>query len=98
MIKRPLIICILAAGKGSRMNSSIPKVIHEINGTPMILDVIKTAKELNPQKIIVIVGYKKEMVISTVNDDNIDFVVQKELKGTAHAVQQCEVSPCANWC
>tara|TARA_B100000029_G_scaffold103487_1_gene93989 strand:+ start:653 stop:1375 length:723 start_codon:yes stop_codon:yes gene_type:complete len=90
MNKKPLIICILAAGKGSRMNSSIPKVIHEINGTPMILDVIKTAKELNPQKIIVIVGYKKEMVISTVNDDNIDFVIQKELKGTAHAVQQCE--------
>ena len=90
MNKKSLIICILAAGKGSRMNSSIPKVLHKINSRPMILDVIKTAKKLNPKKIIVIVGYKKEMVIDTINDNSIDFIIQKELKGTAHAVQQCE--------
>ena len=57
------IIIILAAGKGTRMKSDLPKVLHTINNMPMIKKVIDTSKQLKPYKIIVIVGYKKELVI-----------------------------------
>ena len=48
MTKNNLAVIILAAGKGSRMDSSIPKVIHKVNATPMIVTVLKTALKLNP--------------------------------------------------
>jgi bifunctional UDP-N-acetylglucosamine pyrophosphorylase/glucosamine-1-phosphate N-acetyltransferase len=55
----PLRILILAAGKGARMNSSHPKVVHPILNKPMINYVLQTVKDLNPQKTYVVVGYKK---------------------------------------
>lgn len=87
--KNKLLIIILAAGKGTRMNSNMPKVIHEINGTPMINKVIKTGESLNPDKIITIVGFKKDKVIDTINDNNITYVEQKMQNGTGHAIMQC---------
>ena len=84
-----LSVIILAAGKGTRMNSELPKVLHEINGNPMILDVVNTSKKLNPNKIIIIVGYKKELVIKTLKNSELTFIEQKEQKGTGHAVMQC---------
>ena len=89
MIKNTLAICILAAGKGTRMNSSIPKVLHKINNKPLIKYVVETSATLKPNKIILIVGYKKELVKNSLNHFTIDFVYQKEQKGTAHAVKQC---------
>ena len=83
------IIIILAAGKGTRMKSEIPKVLHPINNIPMINLVINTSKKLNPEKIIVVVGYKKDLVINTINDNTIDYVIQEEQKGTGHAIMQC---------
>ena len=90
MNKKPLAISILAAGKGTRMNSSIPKVLHKINNIPMISLVIALSQKFNPQKLIAIVGYKKDLVIKTLKNENITFVTQKEQKGTAHAVHQCK--------
>ena len=89
MINKPLVICILAAGKGTRMNSSIPKVLHEINNIPLIQYVVETSISLKPNKIISIVGYKKELVENSIKDFNIDFAYQEEQNGTAHAVEQC---------
>ena len=83
------IIIILAAGKGTRMKSDLPKVLHTINNIPMIKKVIDTSKQLEPYKIIVIVGYKKELVIESINDSTIEYVIQKEQKGTGHAIMQC---------
>ena len=57
-----LIFGILAAGKGTRMNSNIPKVLHTINGMTLIERVIQTAEKLKPTKIIIIVGFKKELI------------------------------------
>ena len=56
------IIIILAAGKGTRMNSDIPKVLHKINKKSMLNIVIETSKKLNPEKIIVVVGYKIDSI------------------------------------
>lgn len=89
MIKKPLVICILAAGKGTRMNSSIPKVLHKINNIPLIQYVIETSISLKPNKIISIIGYKKELVEDSLNEFNTDFAYQDEQNGTAHAVEQC---------
>ena len=91
MKNRPLTICILAAGKGNRMKSATPKVLHEINGKPMIHHVLNTAKKLQPEKIIIVVGFKKELVINSTKDFGVSFATQNEQKGTAHAVQQCNI-------
>ena len=82
------IIIILAAGRGTRMNSDIPKVLHKINKKPMLNIVIETSKKLNLEKIIVVVGYKKELIINTVNDSSITFVNQNKQLGTGHAIKQ----------
>ena len=83
-------ICILAAGKGTRMNSDLPKVLHKINNKTLLQFVIETSKSLNPTEIILIVGYKKEAVINSVNKFNLSFAYQNEQRGTAHAIMQCK--------
>ena len=87
---KELRICILAAGKGSRMNSELPKVLHEINSKPILHFVLETSESLKPKEIILIVGFKKEMIIKSVNNFNVSFAYQKEQKGTAHAIMQCK--------
>ena len=90
MNHKELRICILAAGKGSRMNSELPKVLHKINNKPILHFVLETSQLLKPKEIILIVGFKKEMVIKSVNKFNVSFAYQKEQKGTAHAIMQCK--------
>ena len=53
-------IVILAAGRGKRMNSGIPKVLHKIAGAPMIMHALRTAKTLDPERVIVITGHGAE--------------------------------------
>ena len=79
MNKTPLTVVILAAGKGTRMNSNIPKVLHQINGNPMIIDVIETAKKLNPVKIITIIGYSHHstIILSYLNGSNSRKIASK---------------------
>ena len=85
---KPLNIVILAAGKGTRMHSNKPKVLHEIGGKPILAHVIDCAKALNPNKIIVVYGYGGETVREAFNHENIVWVNQAEQLGTGHAVQQ----------
>ena len=59
---KPLNIIILAAGKGTRMHSNIPKVLHEVGGKTILAHVIECAKALNPNKIIVVYGFGGEIV------------------------------------
>jgi len=83
-------IVILAAGKGTRMFSSKPKVLHEVAGHPILRHVIDCAKALKPAKIIVVVGFGGDSVKNTFNGENIIWAEQKEQLGTGHAVQQAE--------
>ena len=80
---------ILAAGKGTRMKSELPKVIHEVNGIPMISKIIKVLEILKPEENILILGHKKEEVLKVVGE-NADYVVQTEQLGTGHAVLQAK--------
>jgi bifunctional UDP-N-acetylglucosamine pyrophosphorylase / glucosamine-1-phosphate N-acetyltransferase len=81
-------IVILAAGKGTRMHSNTPKVLHEIGGQSILAHVINCAKALNPSKIIVVYGYGGEIVREAFPHENISWVNQAEQLGTGHAVQQ----------
>ena len=85
-------IIILAAGRGERMNSETPKVMHKIAGAPMIVHTLRTAKSLDPDRIIVITGYGAEQVEKEISElePEIDFVRQIEQKGTGHAVKCAE--------
>ncbi len=85
-----LSIIILAAGKGTRMNSDIPKVLHMVNKKSMLEHVISKTNDLNPKKVIIVIGYKSELVKEHLNNYQLEYALQKEQKGTAHAVMQCK--------
>ena len=83
-----LAIAILAAGKGTRMASSLPKVLHKISGKTLLQRVIDSCNELKPDKIFIVVGHKsKEVENSIIKNKDIQFIVQNPQKGTGHAVQ-----------
>lgn len=80
---------ILAAGKGKRMKSDLPKVLHKLNGKPMLRYVIVTAQAIGSKRVVVVVGHKKELVMEQTRDLNVEFVYQENQLGTGHAVLQC---------
>ncbi|MDH5389274.1 MAG: bifunctional UDP-N-acetylglucosamine diphosphorylase/glucosamine-1-phosphate N-acetyltransferase GlmU [Gammaproteobacteria bacterium] len=83
-----LSVIILAAGQGTRMKSSLPKVMHRIAGTPMLEHVYQRSLELGADDIHVVYGHGGEHLRETCSDFKVDWVLQKAQLGTAHAVQQ----------
>lgn len=81
-------IVILAAGQGTRMKSSLPKVLHPLAGLPLVQHVINTSKILNPESMNVVYGHGGELVKQQINDATINWVLQAEQLGTGHAVDQ----------
>ncbi len=82
-------IAILAAGKGTRLRSRRPKVLHEVGGKPLLAHVLEAALSLaQPEDIYVIVGHRAEAVRAAVEHTRVRFVLQAEQKGTGHAIQQ----------
>lgn len=88
MTHSKLNIVILAAGKGTRMLSNLPKVLHKLAGKPLLQHVIDSAKILNPAKIIAVYGYGGDAVPNAMKHQNVIWVEQKEQLGTGHAVMQ----------
>lgn len=83
-----LVAVILAAGLGKRMKSDKAKVLHEINGKPMILYILETAKKIAGDNIVVVVGNQAKKVGEVVSKEyNVIFALQKEQLGTGHAVK-----------
>ena len=81
-------ILVLAAGLGKRMRSSIPKVLHPLAGRPLLAHVLDTARELSPRKIVVVHGHGADQVRSAFPEEHIEWALQAEQLGTAHAVMQ----------
>jgi bifunctional UDP-N-acetylglucosamine pyrophosphorylase/glucosamine-1-phosphate N-acetyltransferase len=79
-------VVILAAGKGTRMKSEKPKVLHHLRGKPLIEYVVETAESLSPEVTVVVVGYMASEVRESVIGKNVSFAIQEEQLGTAHAV------------
>jgi UDP-N-acetylglucosamine diphosphorylase/glucosamine-1-phosphate N-acetyltransferase len=79
---------ILAAGKGTRMQSDLPKVCHPVGGRPMVCAVVDACLEAGCEKIVLVVGYRQELVRDAVAEygDKVQFAVQDEQHGTGHAV------------
>ncbi len=86
---------ILAAGKGTRMKSELPKVVHPILGRPMVAYVIDAVKAVGCEKTILVTGYKSDLVRQSLQADNLNFVEQTEQLGTGHAVQ-CYAKACSD--
>ena len=81
---------ILAAGQSTRMNTRLPKVLHEVCGRPMLDYVIDACRSVGTETIYVVVGYGKEQIIEKYEGQNdLVFVEQKERRGTGHAVMMC---------
>jgi len=84
-------VCVLAAGKGKRMCSNLPKVLHKVLGRAMIDHILHTVEGLRPKGIAVVTGHASEMVREHVGQPvNLEWVIQDKQLGTGHAVKQCE--------
>jgi bifunctional UDP-N-acetylglucosamine pyrophosphorylase/glucosamine-1-phosphate N-acetyltransferase len=83
-----LSVVILAAGQGTRMRSSLPKVLHRIASKPLVQHVIDTGRSLGSQSIHLVYGHGGDLVKETIKGDDLNWVMQTEQLGTGHAVQQ----------
>jgi len=91
LAERGLAVVILAAGQGKRMRSELPKVLHPLLGRPMIAYVLDTARALQPERLVVVVGHKGDQVRAALGD-GVLFAEQKERLGTGHAVLQARAA------
>lgn len=81
-------VVILAAGKGTRMYSDLPKVLHTLAGKPMVQHVIDAAKGLGAQQVHLVYGHGGDQLKATLTDSAVNWVLQAEQLGTGHAMQQ----------
>ena len=83
-------LVILAAGKGTRMNSDLPKVLHRLGAAPLVAHALMTGQSLEPERVVVVAGHEAEMVTKAVAklNDEAQVVLQDEQLGTGHAVLQ----------
>src|SRR3954469_7117320 len=80
-------IAIMAAGKGTRLKSKHPKVLHEVGGKPILAHVIATATKVVPAKdVFVIIGHEADLVRAAVSGTGVQFIAQPEQRGTGHAL------------
>lgn len=79
---------ILAAGKGTRMRSDLPKVLHPIGGKPMLQHVVDACEPIATEQIIVIYGHGGDQVRASIKGENVSWALQAEQQGTGHAVAQ----------
>src|ERR1700724_337540 len=80
-------VAIMAAGKGTRLKSQLPKVLHEVGGKPLLAHVIAAATHVVPaDDVYAIIGHEAERVRAALADSGVHFVLQSEQRGTGHAV------------
>jgi bifunctional UDP-N-acetylglucosamine pyrophosphorylase / glucosamine-1-phosphate N-acetyltransferase len=87
---QPLHTVILAAGKGTRMKSELPKVLHAVGGAPMVTHVVRAIDGLSPASTTVVVGHMPDKVREALRRPDIQTVIQEPQQGTAHALMQTE--------
>ncbi|MFM6281270.1 MAG: NTP transferase domain-containing protein, partial [Dolichospermum sp.] len=84
-----VVVAILAAGKGTRMRSNLPKILHSLAGKSLIERVIESAEPLSPSRKLLIVGYQSQEVKTAIDSNyGVEFVEQTVQLGTGHAIQQ----------
>ena len=89
------LVLIMAGGLGKRMNSDLPKVLHELNGLPLIVHVVKSALQIDATSVIyIVVGKYRDQIEKVINEhfvksEYIHYINQPEPLGTGHAIQCC---------
>ncbi|MGB0901385.1 bifunctional UDP-N-acetylglucosamine diphosphorylase/glucosamine-1-phosphate N-acetyltransferase GlmU [Halocynthiibacter sp.] len=85
-------LIILAAGRGTRMNSELPKVLHPLGGVPLVVHAMDSADLAEPERTIIVAGHGADAVTKAVReyDENAEVVLQEEQLGTGHAVMQAQ--------
>src|SRR5882724_1894614 len=86
MPNKDVVIVILAAGKGTRLKSSLAKVLHQVGGRSLVESVARTCFQLAPKKILAIVGHQAEEVAAAVEPLGVESVLQQPQNGTGHAM------------
>ncbi|MFI6296054.1 bifunctional UDP-N-acetylglucosamine diphosphorylase/glucosamine-1-phosphate N-acetyltransferase GlmU [Nonomuraea sp. NPDC050790] len=88
-VPRPAAVIVLAAGEGTRMKSQTPKVLHEVCGRALVDHMLAAARDLEPERLIVVIGHARERVAAHLAESSPDAraVVQHEQRGTGHAVR-----------
>ncbi|WP_113701991.1 bifunctional UDP-N-acetylglucosamine diphosphorylase/glucosamine-1-phosphate N-acetyltransferase GlmU [Nonomuraea lactucae] len=88
-VPRPAAVIVLAAGEGTRMKSQTPKVLHEVCGRALLDHMLQAARDLGPERLIVVIGHARERVGAHLAETSPDAraVVQREQRGTGHAVR-----------
>lgn len=86
----PLIAVILAAGKGTRMRSTLPKVLHRAAGRPLLAWAVDAARQAGAGRILIVVGHGAEQVQEEITGPDLGWVVQAEQRGTGHALAEAE--------
>ena len=79
-------VILMAAGQGTRMRSSLPKVLHPVGGKPLFLHSLATARQLNPSRVALVIGYGAEGVQRACSANDVSWVIQEQQLGTGHAV------------
>jgi bifunctional UDP-N-acetylglucosamine pyrophosphorylase/glucosamine-1-phosphate N-acetyltransferase len=92
MASGELAVVILAAGKGTRMRSRVPKVLHPLCGRPLLLHAVQLARELGARRIVVVAGHGLEQVREALTDQPVEVCEQREQLGTAHAALQAQAA------
>ena len=92
MNSKGLAVIVLAAGKGTRMKSSIAKVLHPLKNQPLLYYVLESLVPLNPDFSVLVVGFQSAVVKESFSNRGLIFVEQKEQLGTGHAAQQAKLA------
>ena len=89
----PLHLVVLAAGKGTRMKSRLPKVLHSAAGLPLLEHVLRTADRISPASIVIVVGHEADAVREAFHTrPDLRFAIQEPQLGTGHALLQAEAA------
>ena len=81
-------VCILAAGMGTRMHSCVPKILHQLGGKPLLAHLLQTVQRLEPAVIHVVIGPEGKKAQGMFANYNVNWVTQRDRRGTGHAIQQ----------
>ncbi|MBA2668568.1 MAG: bifunctional N-acetylglucosamine-1-phosphate uridyltransferase/glucosamine-1-phosphate acetyltransferase [Trueperaceae bacterium] len=83
----PVAAVVFAAGRGTRMRSSVPKVLHEVAGEPLLTHVLRAVGEVAPERCVVVIGHGADLVRDRFGDAGVEFALQSEQLGTGHALR-----------
>ena len=91
-VSRAVCAVVIAAGQGTRMRSDVPKILHPLGGRPMVGHVLEVCRRVSVERTLAVIGYQADRVREALATYPVEFVLQEDQRGTAHAVLQAETA------